>query len=226
MADGVRNRENSEVGTQGGRSQSRRSRNSLFDLKMEVRQALMPLLPAGGFVYMAYAGACKLAAAYPGRDVYAAEIQAAMFADGVPDNVVSWVVADCNREFPFGGLSSIAPGPEGPWLAGDFDHYHMPYPALRRFLEGATLAERAALFFTDTAQRRLFYHPREIEYPNGYTQDIRDREYANDIWERYVPGFMLPNLMANVLPGYEVVKWEERRRRNTIIWGVVVDRRS
>ena len=218
MAEPGRKPENStEVGTQElGPMRSKRSRNSLFNLKMAVRRQLVIWLPAGGRVYMAYAGACRLAEAYPGRDVYGAEIKAEMFSEGVPDNVVSWVHADCDLEFPFDG------GTE-PWAVGDFDHYHLPYPALRRFLEGARLAERVALFFTDTAQRRLFYHPRILKFPDGSDAVGLSPDHLRQAWERYVPDFMLPNLVGSLMPGYKVVKWAERRRRNTIMWGVVLD---
>ena len=210
---------NREVGTQGGKGKSRRRRNSLFDLKMEVRSELMPLLPDGGNVYMAYAGACALAAAYTGRRVYAAEIEAGMFAEGVPANVAGWLHADCDLEFPWASLTVR-------WLAADFDHYHLPYPALRPFVEDARLADRVALFFTDTAQRRLFYHPRVLKYPDGSFEPGLSPEHLRYAWDNYVPSFMLPNLMKHLLPGYTVVKWEERRRRNTIIWGVVVQARQ
>lgn len=211
MADAGRNNGNFEVGAQG------RRRNSLFDLKLEIRRALVRHLPDGGNVYMAYAGACALAAAYPGRDVYGAEIEASMFAEGVPDNVRGWMVADCDWEFPFSNLPVS-------WLAGDFDHYHLPYAALRHFLQTARLAERAALFFTDTAQRRIFYYPQTIKYPDGSEWFIPSHERRR-AWDHYVPDFMLPNLLE-MLPDYRLLEVAERRRRNTVVWGVVVEERS
>ena len=201
-----------DIGVQH-RKQGRNVRklNSNLSLKLDLRLELGGAVPDGP-VYMAYAGSCVLAAAYPTRAVYAVDNKASMFAEGVPGNVLSWVVSDCEQEFPF---------PERSFAIADFDAFAMPYPGLLAFMAGATLAGRMALFFTDTALLRVFRHPQFIRFPCGRKVGLVDRVDRLSVWRNYVPGFMLPCLQS-LLPGYSVVQLAERRYRNTIFWGVVL----
>ena len=202
---------NREVGVSGPPSRSPRRRNSNLSLKLDLRAELVGAVPAGP-VYMAYAGSCALAGAYPTRAVYAVDNKAAMFAEGVPGNVLSWVVADCEQEFLF---------PERSFAIADFDAFAMPYPGLLAFLAGAPLAGRMALFFTDTALLRVLQHPQFIRFPCGRKVGLVDRVDRLSVWRHYVTDFMLPCLQS-LLPGYSVVELAERRYRNTIFWGVVL----
>ena len=153
-----------DVGVSGS-GRSPRRRNSNLSLKFDLRLELGSAVPDGP-VYMAYAGSCVLAAAYPTRAVYAVDNKASMFAEGVPGNVRSWVVSDCEQEFPF---------PERSFAIADFDAFAMPYPGLLAFLSGAPLALRMALFFTDTALLRVLQHPQFIRFPCGRKVGLVDR---------------------------------------------------
>ena len=193
---------------------SLRKRNSQLGRKLALRAELVDMLPPGGAVYMAYAGSCSLAAAYPGRPVYAVDHKAQTFADGIPPNVVSWVEMDCEFEFPFAddAIFSVA----------DFDAFAMPYPGLRAFLKSGRLADRLALVFSDTCLLRILQWPQFVHYPCGRRWDLRDSGISRiEVWRRYVGDHMVPCLRS-LLPGYSVLHSSEARWKNTVFWGVVV----
>ena len=191
-----------------------RQRNSQLERKLALRRSLTLLLPPGP-VYMAYAGTCQLAPAYENREVYAADWKAELFHEVTAPNVVSWLQADCEKEFPFPGV---------PFVFADFDAFAMPYPALRVFLESARLGNNVGLVFSDTALLRIFQHPQFVVYPCGRRADLRgagvDRKA---VWDGYVDEHMLPSLLS-LMPGYSVVEAVETRWKNSVFWGCALSR--
>ena len=217
----------------GGGTRNQHLRNdSGLTQKLDLRAGILDgvTFPAEQRVYLAYAGKCDLAAAYPAMPISAATQYVSPHTEGYGLDRGSALkdgdefrYADVTTGFPFADAGAT-------WAVGDFDAWSRPYSPCVDFIQSAKLGDTLALFFTDTQRTPVLLNRQSYMDGAGRVHQIDpswSRERLRAFYAGLYASVIVPSI-AEMLPDYALTKQRLMQRSNSGLTylGLLFERRG